>query len=132
MRAFFFAAVLALQSCATIVSKSEYPVTIESNPPGASMIVKDDEGVTVYSGKSPATLHLDSGGGYFTPARYHVVATLDGHVDGHSTFKAGFDGWYVGNIVFGGLIGLLLVDPLTGSMWQLRRQRFLQLQEVAP
>lgn len=29
------------------------------------------------------------------------------------------DGWYVGNIIFGGLIGLLLVDPITGAMWKL-------------
>jgi hypothetical protein len=29
------------------------------------------------------------------------------------------DGWYLGNIVFGGLVGLLVVDPLTGAMWKL-------------
>jgi hypothetical protein len=29
------------------------------------------------------------------------------------------NGWYVGNIVFGGLIGWLIVDPLTGAMWAL-------------
>jgi hypothetical protein len=29
------------------------------------------------------------------------------------------NGWYVGNIVFGGFIGWLIVDPLTGAMWAL-------------
>jgi hypothetical protein len=29
------------------------------------------------------------------------------------------DGWYIGNILFGGLIGILIVDPLTGAMWKL-------------
>ena len=29
------------------------------------------------------------------------------------------NGWYVGNIVFGGFIGWLIVDPLTGAMWTL-------------
>jgi hypothetical protein len=27
------------------------------------------------------------------------------------------DGWYFGNILFGGLIGMLIVDPLTGAMY---------------
>ncbi len=29
------------------------------------------------------------------------------------------NGWYVGNIIFGGLLGILIVDPLTGAMWTL-------------
>lgn len=30
-------------------------------------------------------------------------------------------GWYLlGNFIFGGLIGWLIVDPITGSMWALR------------
>jgi len=29
------------------------------------------------------------------------------------------NGWYIGNLLFGGLIGLLIVDPLTGAMWTL-------------
>ncbi|MFH6792762.1 hypothetical protein ACHRCF_16520, partial [Acinetobacter baumannii] len=28
-------------------------------------------------------------------------------------------GWYLGNIIFGGLIGLLIVDPATGAMYKL-------------
>jgi len=28
-------------------------------------------------------------------------------------------GWYWGNILFGGLIGVLIVDPITGKMWKL-------------
>jgi hypothetical protein len=33
--------------------------------------------------------------------------------------KSKIDGWYFGNLIFGGLIGLVIVDPLTGSMWTL-------------
>jgi hypothetical protein len=28
-------------------------------------------------------------------------------------------GWYIGNILFGGLIGMLVVDPQTGAMYRL-------------
>ena len=36
-----------------------------------------------------------------------------------ATISAELDGWYIGNIVFGGLIGMLIVDPATGAMWRL-------------
>lgn len=29
------------------------------------------------------------------------------------------DGWYIGNLLFGGLIGMLIVDPATGAMYKL-------------
>jgi hypothetical protein len=28
-------------------------------------------------------------------------------------------GWYFGNLAFGGVIGMLIVDPLTGAMYNL-------------
>lgn len=37
------------------------------------------------------------------------------------TLTTGPSGWYVGNVVFGGLIGLLIVDPATGAMWGISR-----------
>lgn len=33
--------------------------------------------------------------------------------------SADISGWYFGNILFGGLIGMLIVDPATGAMWKL-------------
>ncbi len=38
---------------------------------------------------------------------------------GRTTLSAGLDGWYIGNILFGGLIGMLIVDPATAAMWKL-------------
>jgi hypothetical protein len=29
------------------------------------------------------------------------------------------EGWYWGNILFGGLIGMIIVDPATGAMYKL-------------
>lgn len=29
------------------------------------------------------------------------------------------NGWYVGNILFGGVLGLLIIDPATGAMYSL-------------
>jgi hypothetical protein len=35
------------------------------------------------------------------------------------TVTGSMSGWYFGNILFGGLIGMLAVDPLTGAMYVL-------------
>jgi len=34
--------------------------------------------------------------------------------------KLTVDGWYFGNVLFGGLIGILIVDPATGAMYTLK------------
>lgn len=31
------------------------------------------------------------------------------------------DGWYLGNILIGGLIGMLIVDPASGAMYRFKR-----------
>ncbi len=35
------------------------------------------------------------------------------------TFDTKLDGWYFGNLIFGGLLGILIIDPATGAMWRL-------------
>ena len=54
---------------------------------------------------------------------YTVTFKKEGY-DAHSaTIKRGLDGWYIlGNLVFGGVIGYLIVDPATGAMWKLEEK----------
>ncbi|MDA8868601.1 hypothetical protein N9H91_02170 [Pseudomonadales bacterium] len=35
------------------------------------------------------------------------------------TLNSSVDGWYFGNLLLGGLIGMLIVDPITGAMYNL-------------
>ena len=109
---------LALAGCASIVSKSEYPVAITSNPLGAEFTVKRANGIPVSNGVTPATMVLSASDGYFKPAKYLIEFRRKGVVQ-TVPLNAKLDGWYFGNILFGGLIGLLIVDPATGSMWSL-------------
>lgn len=111
---------LLLSNCATIISRSNYPVTVNSQPQGLSFVVTNLRDNTVVSqGVSPQQVVLKSGGGYFRPAHYRIDVKKSGKVVASQNLDAGFNGWYVGNIVFGGLIGLLIVDPLTGAMYRL-------------
>lgn len=109
----------ALVGCATIVSDKRYPVSISTNPPAAKIEVKDQYGVVKFSGTSPSTAMLESGNGYFTSAKYTVTATKDGYATNTYPIQSSLDGWYFGNILFGGLIGMLIVDPITGAMYQI-------------
>jgi hypothetical protein len=105
--------------CASIVSKSTYPITFDSNPTGAHIIVSNSSGVRMYEGRTPTTLTLSAKKGFFQGQDYTIEATLDGHNPGRATLNSGLDGWYIGNILFGGLIGMLIIDPATGAMWKL-------------
>jgi hypothetical protein len=106
-------------SCASIVSKSKYPITINSRPSDAKITITDKKGVTVFSGLTPAMLKLDAGAGFFSKARYQVTFEKDGYASKTVPVNFKLDGWYFGNILFGGLIGLLIVDPATGAMYKI-------------
>lgn len=58
-------AITLLSGCASIVSDSTYPVLIDSFPPEKSFVVKDENGKKVFSGKTPQTVMLDAGDGFF-------------------------------------------------------------------
>jgi uncharacterized protein YceK len=116
------ALVLALGGCASIVSDSENTIPISSNPAGAELVITDQEGVEIYRGTTPATVTLDTGAGYFDGQAYQISMVMDGYAPQTVDVDTKLNGWYVGNIVFGGLIGFLVVDPLTGAMWKLDRK----------
>ncbi len=57
---------------------------------------------------------------YFKAERYTVHIAKDGYHTRDITVEGAVNGWYFGNIIFGGLIGLLAVDPATGAMYTLK------------
>jgi hypothetical protein len=118
-RIFIGGACLGMTACCSIVSKSQYPVTISSNPPGACFTIKKANGVAMSTGITPATITLSSSFGYFQPAKYIVEFNRKG-VTQSMPLNAGINGWYFANLVSWGIIaGMLIVDPATGAMWRL-------------
>jgi len=106
-------------NCASIVSKSSYPISISTRPEGATVSVVDKTGREVYKGTSPATVTLKSGAGYFQKAEYLVKLTSPGYAEKTIPVNFKINGWYFGNFVSGLLLGFLIIDPLTGAMWKL-------------
>jgi hypothetical protein len=62
----------SLSGCASIVSKTSYPVLIRTEPKGSFVSITDRKGKEIFKGQSPATVNLKSGAGFFTKAEYQV------------------------------------------------------------
>lgn len=118
---------LLLSGCASIISDSHYPVTMTSQPAGATFIVRNETGEVIHQGTTPGTVTLKAGDGYFSGAHYSVLFQKEGYADQVNSIAPSVDGWYVANILFGGLIGLLIVDPATGAMYKLPEKTSAQL-----
>lgn len=118
----FFATILILTSCASIVSKSTYPLTINSTPNNASISITDSKGQEIFLGNTPAVVKLKAGSGFFSRAEYQVRFSSPGYEDRVVPVLFKLDGWYFGNIILGGVIGMLIVDPATGAMWKLETE----------
>ena len=115
--------ILFLAACASIVSDSKGPVTISSNPSAAEITIADQSGVEIYRGTTPTTITLDASAGYFDGQEYTITFAKDGYEPTTVNVDSTINGWYIGNIVFGGFIGWLIVDPLTGAMWALESEQ---------
>ncbi|WP_303818887.1 hypothetical protein [Actinobacillus minor] len=116
------AAAVMATGCATIVSDSKYNVSIQSNPSGASFVIKNRAGNIVQTGTTPQNVILEAGAGYFKGEKYQITFTPKGKNTKPQTFELDtkLDGWYLGgNLLFGGLVGYLIVDPLSGAMYKL-------------
>lgn len=119
LTAFVIAAPLMFSNCASIVSKSSYPISINSNPSGATVSITDKKGNEVFKGQRPATATLKSGAGFFARAQYQVKISSTGYAEQIIPVTFKMNGWYWGNLLFGGVLGMLIIDPATGAMWKL-------------
>ncbi|NWF97316.1 MAG: hypothetical protein HXY52_00025 [Nitrospirae bacterium] len=111
---------ILLIGCATIIGKSSpETLSIRSNPEQATVAITDERGTKVYEGKTPTTVTLEKKKGFFSGKKYNVKIYKDGCREQNIQVDTKLTGWYFGNLLFGGLIGILIVDPATGAMWTL-------------
>ena len=98
---------LLLSSCATIISGSKQNVQFSSDPSTATIFIDEVE-----VGKTPFEIKLER------KSEHRVMIKLEGYQNYETKLTKKFNGWYLGNIIFGGLIGLI-IDPITGAMYDL-------------
>ncbi len=110
---------MLMPGCASLVSKSKWPFSIDAEPRGTIVSITNKKGREVFRGKTPAALRLKSGAGFFAKESYTVTLSMKGYETKKINVECKLNGWYFGNILIGGLLGFLIVDPATGAMYKL-------------
>ena len=105
---------IASTGCASIVDGRKKKVRIESTPP-ATVTVLDHKGATVLVTNTPAVVRLKRQAGYFSKEEYKLRFEAPGYYPSEVPLKTNLNVWYLGNILFGGVIGFVFVDPATGA-----------------
>lgn len=99
-------------SCASIINTSRQYVPITTNPAGATVTLNGKD-----FGKTPTGINMKR------KNNDHLLKfTLDGYEPSETSLARVVDGWIIGNILFGGLIGLG-IDALSGGMYHLNPNR---------
>lgn len=112
--------VILSSGCASILSKSDYPLTITSLPNGADVIVRDWNDREVFAGTTPAIVYLDASESYFKRAYYTVIVSRPGYYAEVIPVEFVVDPMFYLNLLFYPPFGMLIVDPITGAMYHLK------------
>jgi hypothetical protein len=104
--------VLLINSCATIMKGTSQDISINSNPVSAKFVVKTTGGIEMFSGSTPGSVKLPK------KKEYIVTITMQGFKDANISITQSFESWTIGNVICGGIIGLI-VDAANGAMWKL-------------
>ncbi len=115
-----FSLLFLLSGCSSLVSNTSWPVSINSPTPEATFSITDKNGKEVFKGGVPATVNLKSGRGFFKPGKYSITISSPGFTSVTLPVRAKLNGWYFSNLIYGGFIGLLIVDPITGAMYKIK------------
>lgn len=102
-----FFALLMFSGCGTLIHGTEQEVNIQSNPPGASVIIDGVE-----RGQTPVSVELSR------KSRHTISVSLFGYNSYQIMVDRKFSAW----ALLGGPIGIL-IDDATGGMYKLLPER---------
>ena len=94
---------LPLSSCASIITGSSDSVEVRSSPTGAAFVTN-----TGHRGTTPATITIPD------DISLQVSYTMDGYKDVTITLPPRMSGWFLANLIIGGIIGII-IDLASGN-----------------
>jgi hypothetical protein len=116
-------------------SKSVYKIPISTTPLNAVIQVTDKMGKEIILTQGQDTLTLKASSGYFRRAEYSIMVTAKDYEPKTETLYFVMDKKYLNNFYLFHImpIGLLLIDPLSGSMWEPFQNEFkIELNPIIP
>ncbi len=66
---------------------------------------------------APFLVALPTKFAYLKGQDYRLVFEPPAHATAELHLESKLSGWYFGNLLFGGLLGMVIVDPSTGAMF---------------
>lgn len=110
-----------LTGCATIVGDERASLSIKSTPADAQILIIDEAGRTAYRGRTPDQVPLRKNDGHYWGGKQFTVAiSKRGYLTQRIEVDTHPNALYLGgNLLFGGIIGWLVVDPISGKMYDL-------------
>ena len=125
----FSISIAVLTGCASIVSRSEYPVVITTNAHRATVVVREpSSGIVLGKGPTPFYTKLKAGAGFFESAYYLCEVIDDKNKKQVRSINSRLDSWFLGNFILGGVIGMA-VDGITGAMFKLDEHVYVHFSE---
>ena len=104
------AGLLSTAACASITQGSTQNVTVITDPAGAQCTLQRGTQSVAVIGRTPQSVTLDK-----SRQDIAVLCKQEGYEDGAGTLVSEFAGMTIGNVLFGGLIGVA-VDSASGAM----------------
>ena len=103
------AVVLLASGCATLTKGASQTVTVSTDPPGANCELTRDAKPLAVVNPTPGSVSISKGSGVIA-----IVCRKDKFQDAAGTMASEFQAMTFGNILFGGLIGVV-VDAASGA-----------------
>jgi hypothetical protein len=124
MRNLILLPLLSAFGCATIMHGSSQDLSVASTPTSAVVSIDNQD-----AGHTPVMRSLKRGD------PHTVKVSMPGYMPYEVILTKNVSGWVIGNILFGGLIGLA-VDAITGGLYYLTPEQvqtaLVQQQQAAP
>jgi len=106
------ALVLLTTGCATLTKGTQQTITVATDPPGAACTMSRDAKAVAVVNPTPGSMPIEKGAGTIS-----ILCKKQGYQDAAGVLASEFQAMTFGNIIFGGLIGIV-VDAASGAMHQ--------------
>jgi hypothetical protein len=106
------ATVFVIAACATVLEGTSLNITVTTLPEDASCVLERGGNVLSTVLSTPQTVEVTK-----EEAPIRLVCSKPGHLDASRVVLAGFEGFSAGNLLFGGMVGVV-IDASTGAVNQ--------------
>ncbi len=125
------ACAVALSGCGSIINGSTQNMSVQTTPSNANISLLSSSGALITQSQGSLFYNLKRSDGFFNGANYNLKIEADGYNTQIIPLTSSASGWYLaGNILLGGLIGWLIVDPATGGMWAIEAENTMDIENL--